>query len=156
MRLFSTTTWINWFLTAASLGYYLYLVYSGKSLFDSCKDGIDGCVEFHFKWWQKLIWTIVVVVILLVYLCAYFKYVSMCARADWCPGIASVIGKYVDQLDSENDTWSRQYQPAKAAGASTYEPTYYPQQAQEVNQGLLNPNGSYPYTDQQHSFGSRV
>ena len=70
--------------------------------------------------------------------------------------IASVIGKYVDQLESERDDWSREYKLAKPTNASTYEPSYYPPQAQDAQQGLLNPSGgAYPYTDQAHHFGNK-
>ncbi|GJE92460.1 hypothetical protein PsYK624_086140 [Phanerochaete sordida] len=139
VKIYSTTTWITVIVTAAASGYMLYLVYSGKNFFKGCEVNGQQC-EFHFKWWQKFIYTVSTVVALLI----------NCY-------IASVIGKYVDQLDSENHTWSREYQPAKVAGASTYEPTYYPQQAQEVNQGLLNPAaGPYPYTDHAHRFGSNA
>jgi len=140
VRIYSTATWVIFFVTAAASGYMLYLVYSGKNLFNGCEVNGQDCVDFHFKWWQKLLYTVGVVIGLLVHV--------------W---IASTIGKYVDQLDDEHHTWSREYQPAKVAGASTYEPTYYPQQAQEVHHGLLNPaTGAYPYTDQSHSFGNRV
>ena len=73
-----------------------------------------------------------------------------------CLGIASVIGKYVDQLELERD-YSQEYKLARPTQASTYEPSYYPSQAQEAQHGLLNPaTGAYPYTDQAHSFGSKV
>lgn len=71
-----------------------------------------------------------------------------------CPaGIASVIGKYVDQLYDED--YSHEYKLAKPTNASTYTPSYYPPQAQDAHQGLLNPGSApYPYTDQAHSFGN--
>lgn len=68
-------------------------------------------------------------------------------------GIASVIGRYVDQL-YEEASWSGEYKLAKPAGASTYQPTYYPPQAQEAHQGLLNPSGNYPYSDSHNAFGT--
>ena len=49
-----------------------------------------------------------------------------------------------------------EYKLAKQTNSSTYAPTYYPPQAQETQQGLLNPQHSYPYTDEAHRFGSHA
>ena len=66
--------------------------------------------------------------------------------------VASVIGKYVDQLESER-YHDDEYKLAKPTSGSTYAPTYYPSQAQDTHQGLLNQQHAYPYTDEAHRFG---
>ena len=69
--------------------------------------------------------------------------------------VASVIGRYVDQLESER-VYDDEYKLAKPTNSGTYAPTYYPPQAQETQQGLLNPQHSYPYTDEAHRFGNHA
>ena len=67
--------------------------------------------------------------------------------------VASIIGRYKDQLYEERD-YDHEYKLAKAQGGSTYQPTFYPSTVQD-QQGLLNPaQGAYPYSDAAHSFGS--
>ena len=74
---------------------------------------------------------------------------TVCARAD----IASIVGRYKDQLYEEGD-YGHEYRVAKNAGASTYEPTYYPSTVGEAKEGLLHPApGPYPYSDAANSFG---
>ncbi|KIP04076.1 hypothetical protein PHLGIDRAFT_129736 [Phlebiopsis gigantea 11061_1 CR5-6] len=135
VKAYSVLTWVIVLIHIVGSGFLLYFAYSGKNLFNGCTvDGHD--CAFHFKTWQKVLYTVLVVVtsLLSVY-------------------IASVIGRYVDQLYDEVD-YSHEYKLAKPTSASTYQPTYYPQQAQEAHQGLLNPaTGPYPYSDQAHSFG---
>jgi len=143
VKIFSATVWIIVILSAIANAIFYYFVYSGKQFFNGCEipDGNGGQKDCRIvlNTWQKIVYTIVSIVVLFVHLY-----------------IASVIGRYVDQLESER-VYDDDYRLAKATNNSTYAPTYYPQPVQETHQGLLNPApGAYPYTDQQHSFGNRV
>lgn len=138
VKLYSASTWF--FVLAASIasGFFYYFAYSGQELFDGCEvkdqQGLEHDCRIILKTWQKIVCTIVTVVVLLV-----FVY------------IASVIGRYVDQLHQEHD----EYRLAQPSKGSSYQPTYYPPQVQETHQGLLNTSAAYPYTDQSHSYGHR-
>lgn len=142
VKIYSSTTWFLVLLTAAASGVFYYFAYSGKEFFNGCEipDGNGGEHECRIvlKTWQKVVYTIVSVIVLLFY--CY---------------VASVIGRYVDQLESER-VYDDEYKLAKQTNSSTYAPTYYPPQAQETQQGLLNPQHSYPYTDEAHRFGSHA
>lgn len=138
---YSTMVWIIYLLECAAVGTFLYFVFSGRTFMKSCTVQDDAGViqdcKFTLKTWQKVVYTIVAIVALFVQLY-----------------IASVIGRYKDQLYQEND-YGHDYKLAKASTASTYQPTYYPTTVQDsAHQGLLNPaQGQYPYSDAAHSFG---
>ncbi|KAI0700296.1 hypothetical protein BC835DRAFT_1266475 [Cytidiella melzeri] len=142
VKIYSSTVWLLVLLSAAATAVFLYFAYSGKDFFNGCEvpDGNGGEQECHIvlNTWQKIVYTVVAVVELL-----FFCYV------------ASVIGKYVDQLESER-MYDDEYRLAKPTTGSTYAPTFYPQQAQETQQGLLNQQHKYPYTDEAHRFGSNA
>ncbi|KAI0343838.1 hypothetical protein BDW22DRAFT_1356410 [Trametopsis cervina] len=143
VKIFSSTIWILVFLTAVACGGFLYFLYSGKTLFKGCEftdsHGNKEQCSITATTAQKIGLTVSVVVGLLLNIY-----------------IATVIGRYVEQLESER-MYDDEYRLAKPTNGSTYAPTFYPQQAQETQQGLLNPGAqAYPYTDEAHRFGNRV
>lgn len=59
-----------------------------------------------------------------------------------------VVRRYVDQLEDEQ-SYKNDFGLNKKTTSS-----YYPHQPLDTNHGLLAPQGgSYPYTDQSHSYG---
>ncbi|PSS08929.1 hypothetical protein PHLCEN_2v3419 [Hermanssonia centrifuga] len=143
VKAYSVFTWIFFLINCAGVGFFLFFAYSGKALFNGCEvkdeNGVEHDCTLDLKLWQKIVYTIIALVDLL--LLSY---------------IASVIGRYVDQLYEERD-YSHEYKIAKESSNSTYQPTYYPPQVQDSHQGLLNPApGQYPYSDAAHSFGNNA
>eukprot|EP00483_Globobulimina_turgida_P012134 UN12156 len=109
VKAYSTLVWVVVLLHCAAVGIFLYFVYSGKTFYKGCEptqepDGHTIECSLDLKLWQKIVYTAIAVVSLLVDLY-----------------IASVIGRYKDQLYQERD-YDHEYKLARDAGSSTYQP----------------------------------
>ena len=75
VRTYSTLVWLVFLLHAASVGVFLYFVYSGKQFYHDCtKDEAAGDIDecsLDLKTWQKVVYTAIAVVSLLVSLCEF-------------------------------------------------------------------------------------
>ena len=88
VKIYSSTTWFLVLLTAAASGVFYYFAYSGKEFFNGCEipDGNGGEHECRIvlKTWQKVVYTIVSVIVLLFYCCKHYPSPPFCSRiADW-------------------------------------------------------------------------
>lgn len=75
VKLYSASTWILVLATAVASGFFYYFAYSGKDVFNGCEikdqQGQEHDCRIVLKTWQKIVFTIVTVVVLLVFVCTY-------------------------------------------------------------------------------------
>lgn len=67
VKLYSVTTWIQVLVHIVASGFLLYFAYSDKN---PCKESGKDCA-FHFKTWQKIVYTITTVIGSFIFICAY-------------------------------------------------------------------------------------
>lgn len=70
VKAYSVSTWAIVLVHLVASGFLLYFAYSGKTVFKGCQVNGNDCA-FHFRTWQKVVYTIIVVVISLIHVCAY-------------------------------------------------------------------------------------
>ena len=75
VKLYSASTWILVFASAAASGFFYYFAYSGKDVFNGCEvkdqQGQEHECRIILKTWQKILFTIITVVLLLIFVCTY-------------------------------------------------------------------------------------
>jgi hypothetical protein len=70
VKLYSVTTWIIFLAALACSSFLLYVAYSGKNLYKGCEVNGQDC-GFHFNTAQKIGYTVVIVIDLLIQCCEY-------------------------------------------------------------------------------------
>ena len=72
VKAYSTLVWVVVLLHAVGVGFYLYFIYSGKKFYKGCvpneNNNPDIC-SFDLSTWQKILYTAVAIVGLLVQIC---------------------------------------------------------------------------------------
>ena len=77
VKAYSTMVWVIFLLHLAATGLYLYFVFSGKTFYDGCtvnnndNNNANDICNFNLKTWQKIVYTAVAIVSLLIQLCAF-------------------------------------------------------------------------------------
>ena len=84
VRAYSTLVWLVFLLHCASVGLFLYFVFSGKQFYKDCTatdaTAPDGECSLSLKTWQKIVYTAIAVAALLVTLCESPCPLRPCAR----------------------------------------------------------------------------
>lgn len=70
VKAYSVSTWVIVLVHIVASGFLLYFAYSGKTVFKGCEVNGNDCA-FHFRTWQKVVYTLIVVVVSLIHVCAY-------------------------------------------------------------------------------------
>ncbi|KAI0360666.1 hypothetical protein OH77DRAFT_1493103 [Trametes cingulata] len=124
VKSYSFMTVLSFLLLSLADGFLLFAVFSPKSYCATINDR-QVCTNNHLNVGQKIGLTVGVVISWLIQLY-----------------IVAVIRRYYRQLEEERE-YRHDFKLAPT-GAGTY----------EAKEGLLAPQGSYPYTDASHRFGS--
>ncbi|GBE85699.1 hypothetical protein BKA93DRAFT_830112 [Sparassis latifolia] len=127
VKAYSALSWVIFLLSLVSAGFFLYIVYAGKALYDCISvdsnlhvDTNVSC-DFHFSLGIKILVTVITVLQILIHLY-----------------IVVIIRRYVDQLEDGDESWRSPYTLGLV----------------DPRQGLLNPaSEAYPYSDATHAFG---
>ncbi|KAI0916162.1 hypothetical protein AcV5_003176 [Taiwanofungus camphoratus] len=127
VKAYSALMWLVFFISLAASGLFLYVIYSGKALLRDCSTtDTQGNTTTEQCDLHPSVWMKVVVTV------AVFCHLMLHLY------IVVVIRRYVEQLEEDGEAWRGSYKLTST----------------EVNQGLLNPQPSYPYADASHSFGN--
>ncbi|KAI0777695.1 hypothetical protein BD413DRAFT_518946 [Trametes elegans] len=125
VKAYSWLTVLSFFLGSFAAGFVLYATYSDKP-FCVTVDNKQSCTNNHLRTSQKIGVTVGIVINWLINLY-----------------IVTIIRRYYKQLDEEREY--RHDFRLNPTGAGTY----------EAKEGLLAPQGAYPYADGQNAFGHR-
>lgn len=88
MKLYSASTWLLVLAASIASGFFYYFAYSGKEVFNGCEvkdqQGNEHECRIVLKTWQKIVYTVITVVVLLIFICTYrhFPLLIVTAIAD--------------------------------------------------------------------------
>lgn len=78
VKIYSVTLWFQVIAAIVASGFFFYYAYSGKQLYNGCHfkdaDGNEQDCKITLKTWQKIVYTVVVVVNLLLMTCTCRQY----------------------------------------------------------------------------------
>jgi len=127
VEFYSFMSWLVFFASCASAGLSLYTIYTKKNITGDCIDqDSNGNVTLDNCTTHVSTAVKIVATVLVVFLVSIHLYMVV------------VIRRYVEQLQDDGEAWQGPYKLTTT----------------DVGQGLLNPQGPYPYADPQHSYGN--